>query len=294
MRHESQITIHKLRPHAPGLADFAAIIGSEELDRAAHFIEPGPDPHTQPVGERILTRGRDRLARWELGSPWCGHRSRPGVIEIIRCEQRDAPFVVPGIEDVTDGFESPWGRFAGPEIIEEQNGGSQHGLKHAEFAGLTFRIVASLNFLEQLAVIVKKSRVPAQNDLPERGYREVRLARAAWPHQQQARVGAGRIIAGKRFRDQLGLLEAAVPRGPVGAGVINVLVKVVEVAVFVAVRNARAPHRTSGAILARAIAGHCPNTFARVCALDGLLPRNALWIFFSRDALDGLPSSAAA
>ena len=87
----------------------------------------------------------------------CRHGVGPWI-EIIRCQQRDALFVVSGIEDVPDGFQRPRRRLAGAEIVEEQNIGRQHGLEHAEFAGLAFRIVAALNFLEQFAVIVEKSR----------------------------------------------------------------------------------------------------------------------------------------
>src|SRR4029077_1866264 len=122
---------------------------------------------------------------------------------------------------------------------------------HAEFAGLTFRIVASLDFLEQFAVIVKKYRVAAQNDLPERGHGKMGLARAARPHQQESRIGAHWIIAGECFRDQLGLLEGLVPLGILRAifSVIKFGIEVVEVAVFIAVWKARASHRTRDSVL---------------------------------------------
>src|ERR1019366_10612349 len=81
VHYESRITKHDSRAHSSRLADFAAVIGGEEFDRAAHFIQAGTDPHTETVGERILGGSRYRRARGELGSAWCGHRSGPGVIE---------------------------------------------------------------------------------------------------------------------------------------------------------------------------------------------------------------------
>src|SRR5580700_3218903 len=151
------VTNHESRPHPPRLADLAAVIGSEELDGAAHFVEARADAHAQAVGESILARGGDCLAGGELRSAWRRHCRRPVVIEIIRRQQGDAPLIVPGVEDVANGFERPRGRFAGAEIVEKQNVGGQDGLENAEFTGLTFGIVASLNFLEQFSVVVKKS-----------------------------------------------------------------------------------------------------------------------------------------
>src|SRR5258708_11660024 len=129
----------------------------------------------------------------------------------------------------------------------------------------------------------------------------MRFSGAARPHQQESRVGAGRIIAGECLGYQLRLFQAAVPCGPIGAGVIKVLVEIVEIAMFVARGNTRAPDRSRIAILARAIAWHGPDTLC--CAgprlsggqaLNRLFPRAAWQFFFFRDAVDGLPSRSAA
>src|SRR5260370_7433219 len=86
------------------------------------------------------------------------------------------------------------------------------------------------------------------------------FSRAERPHEEYCRVGAGRIIGGECFGYQLRLFQAAVPCGPIGAGVIKVLVEIVEIAMFVARGNTRAPDHSRIAILPPAIACHIPDT----------------------------------
>ena len=48
----------KLRPDTARLANLAAVVGCDDLDRAAHFVEARADAHAQTVGEGIFLRGR--------------------------------------------------------------------------------------------------------------------------------------------------------------------------------------------------------------------------------------------
>src|SRR4029077_10976560 len=112
--------------------------------------------------------------------------------------------------------------------------------------------------------------------------------------QQQACLGSHGIIASKRLNNELGLLEAAVPRCGFACGVVKVGVEVVEIAVLVAAREARATQSPRGSVAASAVAGDGPHASLFAGLGDGLLPGNAFRFFILRDALDGFPSCTAA
>ena len=181
---------------------------------------------------------------WRIFSTWPDHftgRARNTSVEVIRRQDCDAPFVVPGIENVSDGLKGPRRGLAGSQIIEEQNIGRQHRLEHAEFAALAFRVVASLDFLKQLTIVVEESVVPAQDNLPEGRHGNVRFAHAAGAHQEDACFGSCRIVASKRLRDEFGLFQAMVPRSKIRTmiTVVKVGVETVEIAVLVSRGDAR-------------------------------------------------------
>src|SRR6202035_2434099 len=99
-------------------------------------------------------------------------------IEEIGCEQSDTLFVVACIEYMPNGFQRPQGWFAGAHVIEHEDLSFQHRLKHAHFGGLAHRVIAILNFLEQLAIIVEKTAVPAQCNLLQSRNSQMRFAYA--------------------------------------------------------------------------------------------------------------------
>ena len=109
------------------------------------------------------------------------------------------------------GFERPERRLALADVVEHQNFGLEHRLEHAHLRGLILGVVAILNFFEQLAVIVKKPAMSAQDDLLQRGDGEMRFPNAARAHQQQAVLVAERKFGGEFLDHQLRLRKAAIP-----------------------------------------------------------------------------------
>src|SRR5262249_43618615 len=144
-----------LGAHAAGLANLPAVVGSNEFDRTAHFVEPRADALADALGERILVRAGKGLARRQpllaRNAPGRARAfaTRRGGVQIVGRENRDALFVVARVEDVADGLERPRGRFAGPQVIEQKQLSLEHRLKDTELRGRVLGIVASLNLLEQ-------------------------------------------------------------------------------------------------------------------------------------------------
>ncbi len=192
----------------------------------------------------------DRAARSPPGpkafspAPRCTSES----IQIVGGQQCHALFVVTLVQDVAHGFERPVGGFARSDIVDQQDLGLQHRLEHAHFADRMIGIVAGLNLLQQFAVIVKARSRGRAASVPQCGYGQMRLARAARSHQQDSRFAAGGIVSRERFDDHARLRQPAVPGGGIGLALPKFGVEVFEIAMLVPARNrARGPaHGTSG------------------------------------------------
>src|SRR5579864_5367112 len=257
----------RLRAAAAHVADFFAVIGSEYFYGAAHFVEARTNALADALGERVFD-GR----RTHANDARAGRRrstARGGVrIEEIRGEQGDAFFVVTRIQNVTDRLERPKRWLARTDVVKHQNLRLKDRLEYAHLGSLTLGVVAVLNFLQQLAVIVKKPAVPAQDDFLERGDSQMRLAHAARAHQQQAVLALhfanGGELLSETLDDEFRLREAGFPCGElVAGGILDLVVRFVvfEVAVAISLGNARASEHAFGAIACGAIAGNGPHHF---------------------------------
>src|SRR5215469_7315002 len=145
--------------------------------------------------------------------------------------------------------------------------------------------------------------MPAQNNLLERRYGKVRLAHTAWPHHQQSLLyslvaGRGHIFVGESLDDELRLRKAAVPGFELLARNVFELVvrfEIFEIAVAVALRNARPRKRPLRAISCRAIARDGPDHPWLACGGPGLCCfRRCQGLRSARRSLNNPPSAACA
>src|SRR6202034_1295806 len=244
-----------------------AVIGGKDFDGAAHFVKARTDALADTLGQRVFCRGRahpdDARARRRSSRV---HRSLG--IEKIRGQQGDTLLVVSRVQDVADGLKRPQRRFAGTDIVEYKNFRLQHRLKDTHLGGLAFGVVAVLDLLQQLAIIVEQSAVPAEDDFLERRDGKMRLANAAGAHQQQAILVAHGKFRGKALDDQFCVREAAIPCRELLAGHVFDLVVgcvVLEVAVTIAFRNACFSQHAPRAVTRRAVARDSPYRFRLAC-----------------------------
>src|SRR5215472_9138624 len=155
---QTQRTASPLGSGAAGLAGFAAKIRRVYFDRAAHLEQTRAHASANAIAEGIFLYG-DALAARQSG------RGSRGIalVKIIGGQDGHAPLVVTRIQYKPNNVEYPRGWFAGAEIVEHQQFHRADRLENAHLRRLARRIVAGLNFLEQLAVIAEEPGMAPAN-----------------------------------------------------------------------------------------------------------------------------------
>src|SRR5215472_3912422 len=153
-RADAQRTVSPLSSGAAGLAGFAAKIRRVDFDRAAHLEQTRANASAEGIflyGDALATRQSGRGSRGIA------------LVKIIGGQDGHAPLVVTRIQYKPNNVEYPRGWFAGAEIVQHQQFHRADRLENAHLRRLARRIVAGLNFLEQLAVIAEEPGMAPAN-----------------------------------------------------------------------------------------------------------------------------------
>src|SRR5712692_8362265 len=155
---EMGVSTGSLCAGAPSLADFAPKVRSKYFDRATHFIESRPHACPDAIRECIFAYRRPLSARQTR----CGLGVRCFVNK-VRGQDGDPPVVVARVQHQPDDVENPSRRLASAQIVQHQNFHIANRLQNAHLRRFACGIVASLNFLQQFAIVAEQASVSATN-----------------------------------------------------------------------------------------------------------------------------------
>ena len=99
-------------------------------------------------------------ARSQADADAVGQRLFVGVlriVQVVRSEYGELFVVVAGVDDLRHRIAHPVGRLRGPEFVKDQNLGVIDGLQNLQLGQLRNRVVAVLNFFEQIAEIIEEA-----------------------------------------------------------------------------------------------------------------------------------------
>src|SRR6266850_467584 len=235
-----------------GVRLFAAKIRGGDFHSAAHLVESGAHAGSDALLQRIFARRQNQLAVRKPGRLAFGSRA----IEIICRDNRGAVFIVSGVQHDPDDIAHPVRRLARSKIIQNQNLHRANRFENLHFRGFIGRVVARLDLLQQFAVVAKQSRMPALNQLLQRGNPKMCFSDARRSYEQQSFFGRARIVANKSLGEQFRLFQRLrVLRHP-RFSIREVRDIAFKIAMLVALRNPRAFPHSRRAIQHPAIASY--------------------------------------
>src|SRR5580692_2029174 len=100
---------------AAGLGGFAAEVGGEDFDGAAHFEEAGAHAGADALVEGVFADGHGEFAAGEAS----GFAFGGGIVVVVGGDDGGAAFVVAGVEDDANDVANPVGGLAGAEVVED-------------------------------------------------------------------------------------------------------------------------------------------------------------------------------